>query len=157
MREGEDEPALGRQVQSTKTGSHRSSHCGAVETDLTSILEDAGSIPGLRIWRCQELWCRSKMQLASHVAVAVAVASSCSSDLTPSLRNFIYCRCSPKKQNKKKKKGSNFNPLLPFLHGVGESSIPKAEGSGHWWVWAPAPPDSEPLRVHPFHMADMEL
>ena len=125
MREGEDEPALGRQVQSTKIGSHRSSHCGAVETDLTSILEDAGSIPGLRIWRCQELWCRSKMQLASHVAVAVAVASSCSSDLTPSLRNFIYCRCSPKKQ---KKKGSNFNPLLPLLHGVGGVVHPQSRG-----------------------------
>ena len=26
----------------------RSSHCGSVETNLTSIHEDAGSIPGLR-------------------------------------------------------------------------------------------------------------
>ena len=42
--------------------------------NLTSIHEDAGLIPGLsvlRIWRCYELWCRSKMQLGSGVAVAV--------------------------------------------------------------------------------------
>ena len=56
----------------------------------TSILEDAGSIPGLhqlvkRIWRCHKLRLRLKMQLGSGVAVAVVQAGSCSSDLTPSL------------------------------------------------------------------------
>ena len=38
------------------------------------------------------------MWLRGSVAVAVAQAGSCSSDLTPSLGTFIYRRCSPKKQ-----------------------------------------------------------
>ena len=29
------------------------------------------SLSGLGIWHCLELWCRSQMQLGSHVAVAV--------------------------------------------------------------------------------------
>ena len=37
------------------------------------------------------------MQLRSGVAVTMAVASSCSSDLTPSLGTSICHRCSPKK------------------------------------------------------------
>ena len=32
------------------------------------------------------------------MAVAVASASSCSSDSTPSLETSIYCRCGPKKK-----------------------------------------------------------
>ena len=33
--------------------------------------EDMGSIPGLRIRHCHELWCRSQMQLGSGINVAV--------------------------------------------------------------------------------------
>ena len=44
--------------------------------NLTSILKDAGSIPGLlsglRIRHCRELRCRLQTWLRSHVAVAVA-------------------------------------------------------------------------------------
>ena len=45
-------------------------------TNLTSVQEDVGSIPGLaqwlRIWHCHKLWHRSQMRIESGVAVAVA-------------------------------------------------------------------------------------
>ena len=53
----------------------RSSHCGAVETDPTSIHEYAGLISGLAwlgIQCCHELWYRSQTWLGSGVSVAVA-------------------------------------------------------------------------------------
>ena len=62
-------------------------------------------LSGLRIQHCRELWCRSQTQLGSgvDVAVAVAVAGSCSSDQTPSLGTSICCECGPKEQKKKNK------------------------------------------------------
>ena len=50
-----------------------SCHCGSVVSNPASGHEDSGSISGLRIWRCHELWCRLQKLLGSGVAVAVAV------------------------------------------------------------------------------------
>ena len=60
------------------------------------------SFRGLRIWRCRELWCRSQARLGSRVAVALAEASSCSSDWTPGLGTSLCQGCRPKKTEKKK-------------------------------------------------------
>ena len=43
------------------------------------------------------------MSLRSHIAVAMVLAGSCSSNLIPSLETSICHRCSPKKTKKKKK------------------------------------------------------
>ena len=49
--------------------------CGSVVTNPSGIQEGAGSISGLaqwlRIWHCDELWCRLQMRLRCQVAVAV--------------------------------------------------------------------------------------
>ena len=69
----------------------------------------------LRIWRCSELWCRSKTWLGSRIAVAVAVAvvGSCSSDSTPSLVTSICHKCSTKKE---KKIVRNLRPSIISFH-----------------------------------------
>ena len=61
-------------------------------------------LSGLRIRCCGELQCRSQMRLGSHVAVAVAKASSCSLDSTPSLGTSICVGVALKRKKKKKKK-----------------------------------------------------
>ena len=76
-------------------------------TNLNSIHEDMGSIlallRGLRIRHCHELWCRSQTWLGSHVAVAVAQASSCGSNVTPNPGTSFSHGCGPKKKKKKKR------------------------------------------------------
>ena len=86
-----------------------SSHCAA-EMNLTRNHEDAGLIPGLiqgvKIRHCQELWCRSQTQLGS--CIAVAVAGSCSSNWTPSLRTSTCCRCGQERKKEKRLPSSSF-------------------------------------------------
>ena len=86
----------------------RSSHCGAVEMNLTRNHEVAGSIPPLTQWvkdpASSALWCRLQMRLGSGMAVAVAVVGSSSSDSTPSLGTSICHKCSHKKTKKRKRK-----------------------------------------------------
>ena len=48
---------------------------------LASMRTQIWSLSGLRIWHCHEQWCRSQTWFRSQVAVAVA--GSCNSDLTP--------------------------------------------------------------------------
>ena len=55
-------------------------------------VQSLASLSGLRIQYCQELRCSLKMQLRSDVAVA----GSCSSNLTPSLGTSICHGCGPK-------------------------------------------------------------
>ena len=59
------------------------------------------------------------------VAVAVAVAGSCSSNLTPSLGTFICCRCAPKKKKKRWK-------IRQILKGPPECGELEAVAEGQW-------------------------
>ena len=64
-------------------------------------VQSLASFSGLRIQSCHELWYRLQMWLRPHIAVAVAQASNCSSDLTPILGTSICYRYGPKKKKKK--------------------------------------------------------
>ena len=76
--------------------------------NLTSIHEDAGSIPGLasglRIRHRRELGYRSQMRLRSRRAVAVVQPGGYSSSWTPSLGTPICHRVRPQTRQKDKKK-----------------------------------------------------
>ena len=70
---------------------------------LRTMRSSLASLRGLRIWHCCELWCRSQMRLGCCIAVAMAQAGGYNSDWTPSLGTSMCCRCSPKKQKRKRK------------------------------------------------------
>ena len=98
-------------------------------TRLISMRMQIGSpapLSGLRIWCCREQWCKSQMGLGSHIAVAVTVVGSCSSDWTFSLGTSICCRCGPEKtphpryqiKRKKKKRTLGWQGVSPALCGT---------------------------------------
>ena len=60
------------------------------------------SLSGLRFWCYCELWCRLEAKLGSCLTEAVVQTSSCNSDLTSSLGASICCRCTRKREGKKK-------------------------------------------------------
>ena len=68
---------------------------------MRSQVQSLASLSGLRIWHCCELWCRLQMQLRS--GMAVALASSYSSDSTPSPETSVYHGYGPKKTKKEKR------------------------------------------------------
>ena len=61
------------------------------------------SLSGLKIQNCHELWHRLQTRLGFCIAVALAWASSYSSDKTPSLGISMCHRCGRKKDKKTKK------------------------------------------------------
>ena len=63
------------------------------------------SVSGLRIRHCHELRWRSQRCLGSGVPVAVAQASCCSSNVTPSLGTSICWRCGSKKKKREREGG----------------------------------------------------
>ena len=73
------------------------------------------SLGGLRIWCCCELWCRSQTRLRSGIVVAVAQASSYSSDWTHTLGTPMCQGCSPKKKGGG---GRNSKKLTVYLGGI---------------------------------------
>ena len=98
----------------------RISSCGSAETNLTSIHEEVGLIPGpasaVGIQCYRELWCRLQMRLRS------CMASGCSSDSAPGLGTSICCECGPKKKRKKNLKRPLFMNC-PGPHATSSRSV----------------------------------
>ena len=86
----------------------------------------------IRIWLCHELQCRLQAWLGS--CVAVAVASSYSSNLTPSLGTSICHECGPKKEKiyihiyiHRERERETWG--VPLCHCSSSGSIPGREAS----------------------------
>ena len=100
----------------------RSSHCGSVVMNRTSVHEDEG--PGLAQWvkdpALRELWYRLQTRLGS--SVAVVQTDSCSSDSTPSLGTSMCWGCGSTKKKKKKKENASKTWHQLFLFFVNVTS-----------------------------------
>ena len=93
-----------------------SSCCDLVVTNLTSIHEDAGSIPGLsglRVWRCCELWCRSQTGLDPTLQWQRPAAAD---PIQPLACEPPYATgVAPKSKKKKERKGEKITKLIENL------------------------------------------
>ena len=104
-------------------------------------VQSLASLSGLRIQWCHQLQCRSQIQLVSGIAMAVAKACSCSSDLTPSTGISICCRCGHKKKKRENRIGKD--QLWVFL-------LPRASASLsiRYGAWYPMILPSLPTSLH---------
>ena len=127
-----------------KEKTFRSSRHGSAKMNLTSIHEDWGSFPSLAQWVKGPvlLWAvrRSKTRLWSCVAMAVAVvqASSCSSDLTPSLgtpyaAGMALKSTPPQKKRERERFTKIFRPL--FLNHILISLVLYWKRVLRWWFY----------------------
>ena len=129
---------MGRWCWQTKDST--SSRCGSMVMNRTSNHEDAGSIPGLAQW-VKDLvllpwaalwWCRWKTWLIS--GVAVAVASSYSTDQTPNLGTSICCGCTPPQRTPwdgervNRNEGNWMSDMLGFFFGLFLGLLPQHNG-----------------------------
>ena len=94
---------------------------------MTMQVQFLALLSRLKIWHCYKLWCRRRSQmwleqmlLRSVVAVAVAVAFTCSSDLTPSLGTSVCCRYGC---NKERRKESVWEWLIFLITEVKEQRL----------------------------------
>ena len=78
---------------------------------LASILEDSGLIPGLaqwvKVWCCQELWCRLQTWLRSCIAVVVVQLAAIALIL-PLAWEPPYASAALKRPKKKKKNETQY-------------------------------------------------
>ena len=96
------------------------SHHGSADINPPRICEDAHSMPAsfsrIRIRGCPELCCRSQMQLGSHIALAMAEACSCRSDVTPSLGTSIGSTCVPQRRKQLNQETPHTHTHFWFFH-----------------------------------------
>ena len=104
------------------------SHCGAAETNQTSIHEDVGSVPGLTQWVSNLAWLWAVVQVADAVRIwHCCSVGSCSSDSIPSLEISICHKWSPKK---KKKKIIKYWLLVPHQSPCNSPTLPVFKPNG---------------------------
>ena len=83
----------------------RSSHLGSVVTNLTSIREDSGSIPGLTHWVKDPAWPRAVVQVADEARIlsCCGVARAATALMQPLTWNLPYAMAVASKRQKKKR------------------------------------------------------